>query len=113
MNINNNINNNNNNNNNNDRNNNNNNNFEAMNMNSRGFGEEVPVASCVSEARSVLAGGASPWSPEVFVPLAAGGRRGLPVLRAWLEAVTRQHPVCLAVLPCLAASHLISPALER
>merc|ERR1712083_864318 len=94
MNINNNINNNNNNNNNNDRNNNNNNNFEAMNMNSRSF-KENNICPEVASAEALLSNGSSPWSPEVWTAVAGktlAKRRGLGVVRGWVEALTRAHP---------------------
>merc|ERR1712109_295884 len=112
MNINNNINNNNNNNNNNDRNNNNNNNFEAMNMNVRRSFQEDGSCKEVLAGKLLLSNGTSPWSPEVWNTV-AGPNRGLVVMRRWMEALALSHPVCLVVLPCLAAVDLVHPSIGR
>jgi len=112
MNINNNINNNNNNNNNNDRNNNNNNNFEAMNMNMRRSFKEENLYAEVAAAESLLTNGSSPWSPEVWSAV-AGKRRGLAVMRGWVEALGRAHPACLLILPCLTAADLLHQSISR
>ena len=42
-----------------------------------------------------------------------GERRGLGVMRGWVEALGRAHPTCLLTLPCLAAADLVHPSIGR
>ena len=42
-----------------------------------------------------------------------GPKRGLVVMRRWMEALALSHPVCLVVLPCLAAVDLVHPSIGR